>query len=178
MPLMATLGSLGLKTFHAFDSILAMLRSVCAAQDAGILRYRGGEMRYDFIEFRDVARAHNRNTEYWDLMAAGTLDWEKITYDFSNGQHGISPEEARIICEPIKRALGGYSRAHFDKGKRRARWVGGPLYNSEGKPVLKNKTVGEIKEFVDEDPVVFEAEGPLGGLFSENMPLMWFKPAR
>ena len=178
MPLLATLGALSHKTFHAFDSILSMLRTVCAAQDAGILHFDGDAIRYDFTEFRDLARAHNRNTEYWDLMAADRLDWAEITYDFSNGQHGISPEEARIICQPIKRALGGYTRAHFDKGKRRARWVGGALYNREGKQVLKNKTLGEIKGFVDDDTVAFEAEGPLGGRFSEDMPLMWFKPAR
>ncbi len=177
-PLITNLGSLSHKTFHAFDSILTMLRSVCAAQDAGILRFGSDTVRYDFAEFRDVARAHNTNTEYWDLMAAGTLDWEEITYDFSNSQHGITPEVARIITEPIKRTIGGYSRAHFDKGKRRARWVGGPLLNQAGEPILKNKTVGEVKGFVDGETITFEAESPNGALFSENMPLMWFKPAR
>jgi hypothetical protein len=39
VPLVANLGPLSQRSFIAFNSTLAMLRSVCAAQEAGVLRY-------------------------------------------------------------------------------------------------------------------------------------------
>jgi len=156
IPLMVSLGPLSLKTFHAFDSILSMLRSVCAAQDAGILRFEGDTVHYVFAEFRDVARAFNINTEYWDLMAAGTLDWEEIHYDFSNGQHGITPEVARIITEPLQRAAEDF---------KHARYKGPDVMDATGKAVLKKGSIGKISHFLDENTAFLKTksgfEGPV-----------------
>src|SRR6266481_1275227 len=96
VPLVANLGPLSQRSFIAFDSTLAMLRSVCAAQDAGVLRYapdriahfapfgRGvekDEILFDPKDLWEVIRAFNGRAEYWALLAQGPIDWQKIAYE-------------------------------------------------------------------------------------------------
>ncbi len=96
VPLVANLGPLSQRSFIAFDSTLAMLRSVCAAQDAGVLRYapdriahfapfgRGvekDEILFDPKNLWEVIRAFNARAEYWALLAEGPIDWQKIAYE-------------------------------------------------------------------------------------------------
>jgi hypothetical protein len=86
VPLVANLGPLSQRSFIAFDSTLAMLRSVCAAQDAGVLRFapdrvahfpafgRGvekDEIVFDPKDLWEVIRAFNARAEYWALLAEG-----------------------------------------------------------------------------------------------------------
>ena len=94
VPLVANLGPLSKKTFIIFDSTLAMLRSVCAAQDAGLLSYQDayvpppepggraiepGQIRYDLKDLWEVIRPFNPRAGYWTAEIAGPIDWEIIT---------------------------------------------------------------------------------------------------
>ena len=113
-PLVANLGALSKKTLIAFDSTLAMLRSVCAAQDAGILRYQEarlppsepqgraiekGEIRYDLKELWDVIRPFNPRAEYWPAAIAGPIDWEEIELPKPEipGVITLHPEVSRLM---------------------------------------------------------------------------------
>ena len=113
-PLVANLGPLSKKTFIAFDSTLAMLRSVCAAQEAGILHYQEeysppsepdgravekGEIRYDLKELWDVVRPFNPRAEYWPAVIAGPIDWEEIELPQPEipGLVKLHPEVSRLI---------------------------------------------------------------------------------
>ena len=118
VPLVANLGPLSQRSFIAFDSTLAMLRSVCAAQDAGVLRYapdriahfspfgRGvekDEILFDPKELWEVIRAHNGRAEYWALLAQGPIDWQKIAYELpKDGRLQLDPEVRAIVLGQIK----------------------------------------------------------------------------
>ena len=93
-PLVANLGLASEKTFIAFDSTIAMLRSVCAAQDAGVIRFQGkdevlpdgtefrkGQTRYNVKELWDVIRPHNPRADYWQAVIDGPIDWEMVDLD-------------------------------------------------------------------------------------------------
>lgn len=106
VPLVMTLGSLSRNHYIGFDSTLAMLRSVCAAQDAGILRYRTeregtkerDEIEYDPKEFWDVIRPFNPRADYWPALIAGTVDWNRIEYELpASGILKMDPEVSRLI---------------------------------------------------------------------------------
>ena len=118
VPLVANLGPLSQRSFIAFDSTLAMLRSVCAAQDAGVLRYapdriahfppfgRGvekDEILFDPKDLWEVIRAFNGRAEYWALLAQGPIDWQKIAYELpKDGRLQLDPEVRAIILGQIK----------------------------------------------------------------------------
>jgi hypothetical protein len=118
VPLVANLGPLSQRSFIAFDSTLAMLRSVCAAQDAGVLRYapdriahfppfgRGvekDEILFDPKELWEVIRAYNARAEYWALLAHGPIDWQKIAYEIpKDGRLQLDPEVRAIVLGQIK----------------------------------------------------------------------------
>jgi hypothetical protein len=118
VPLVANLGPLSQRSFIAFDSTLAMLRSVCAAQDAGVLRYapdriahfppfgRGvekDEILFDPKDLWEVIRAFNARAEYWALLAQGPIDWQKIAYELpKDGRLQLDPEVRAIILGQIK----------------------------------------------------------------------------
>jgi hypothetical protein len=106
VPLVMTLGSLSRNHYIGFDSTLAMLRSVCAAQDAGILRYRReregmkerGEIEYDPKELWDVIRPFNPRADYWPALIAGAVDWNRIDYELpASGILKMDPEVSRLI---------------------------------------------------------------------------------
>lgn len=109
VPLLMTLGPLSRKSFIAFDSTLAMLRSVCAAQDAGILHYESqndvpgegrepGEIYYDLKELWDVIRPFNPRADYWLTMIEGPIDWEEIEVELpKDGILHLDPEVRRLI---------------------------------------------------------------------------------
>jgi hypothetical protein len=112
VPLVANLGPLSQRKFIAFDSTLAMLRSVCAAQDAGILSYavdrtdffppygRGvekDEILFDPKELWEVIRAFNTRAEYWELFAQGPVDWQETSYEM--------PKDGRLQLDPEVRAI-------------------------------------------------------------------------
>jgi len=95
-----------------------MLRSVCAAQDAGVLRYapdriahfppfgRGvekDEILFDPKDLWEVIRAFNGRAEYWALLAQGPIDWQKIAYELpKDGRLQLDPEVRAIILGQIK----------------------------------------------------------------------------
>jgi hypothetical protein len=106
VPLLMTLGTLSRNHYIAFDSTLAMLRSVCAAQDAGILRYRTtregtkevGEIEYDPRELWDVIRPFNPRADYWEHLIAGTVDFNEIEFELpKDGRIQMDPEVRRLV---------------------------------------------------------------------------------
>lgn len=106
VPLAMTLGPLSRNHYTGFDSTLAMLRSVCAAQDAGILRYRTeregvkerGQIEYDPKELWDAIRPFNPRADYWPALIAGTLDWDRVDYEIpAGGVIKMDPEVSRLI---------------------------------------------------------------------------------
>ena len=76
VPLVIAIGAISLKSFVAFDSTLDMLRSVCAAHDAGIFQYIEHKIEYDYAEVWDVIKQFNPNSNYWREMISGPIDWE------------------------------------------------------------------------------------------------------
>lgn len=119
VPLVANLGPLSQRKFIAFDSTLAMLRSVCAAQDAGILSYaadrtdlfppygRGvekNEILFDPKELWEVIRPFNSRAEYWELLAQGPVDWQETSYGMpKDGRLQLDPEVRAIVLGQSKR---------------------------------------------------------------------------
>ena len=92
-PLVARMGVMSPRKFIAFDSTLALLRSTCAAQDAGILRYqqqywqdpknpaRGihrAEIQYDVKALWATIRPFNRRADYWAAQVDGPIDWQTV----------------------------------------------------------------------------------------------------
>ena len=107
-PLLIRAGILGRNSFIGFDSTLAMLRSVCAAQDAGILRYSqafipapepGGrpiqpnQVLYDLQELWDVILPFNPRADYWPKAIEGSIDWDEV-------ETGSSPKPSRVEMSP------------------------------------------------------------------------------
>ncbi|MBR0643737.1 hypothetical protein [Plastoroseomonas hellenica] len=124
MPLLMNWGRISRRNYIGFDSTLAMLRSVCAAQDAGILRYRTeregdrerSEIDYDPRALWDVIRPFNPRADYWPALIAGTLDWDMIELPPSNGIIPRDPEIDRLIWgEP-----GEYQRKWEEDRQRRS----------------------------------------------------------
>ncbi len=112
VPLMMTLGPLSRNNYIAFDSTLAMLRSVCAAQDVGILHYgpldatsrldgqklEASEIHYDARELWDVIRPYNPRADYWTALIEGTVDWDEIEVKLpADGKLRLDPEVRRLI---------------------------------------------------------------------------------
>ena len=109
VPLLMTLGTLSRNSYAAFDSTLAMLRSVCAVQEAGILRYEeadtapgslrdSNEVYYDVKELWDVIRPFNPRADYWPAMIEGTLVWDEIEVELPrSGVLDLDPEVRRLI---------------------------------------------------------------------------------
>ncbi|MGI9411997.1 MAG: hypothetical protein ACR2OV_18100 [Hyphomicrobiaceae bacterium] len=106
-PLIVSLFPLSTKSFIAFDSTLAMLRSVCAAQDAGVLHFEDKELRFDAAEVWDVIRPFNQRSEYWPTLAKGPIEWDCIELDEEelSGIVKLHPETRRIINESFKNAV-------------------------------------------------------------------------
>lgn len=137
VPLVANLEGISTKTFIAFDSTLAMLRSVCAAQDAGILRYQeergpprepGGrdieanQILYDPKELWDVIRPFNPRSDYWTALIAGPIDWElrPLPEPETPGLVKTHPEVARLLYgEP-----GEYAKKLAEKAEAQMRRAG------------------------------------------------------
>lgn len=107
IPLLMTKGTLSRRNYLAYDSTLAMLRSVCAAQDAGIVRFRDaadpvrreGEVFFDPREFWDVIRPFNKRAEYWPALIEGSVDFDKIHVELpKNGLIETSPEMRKLLA--------------------------------------------------------------------------------
>jgi hypothetical protein len=105
-PLLMTLGTLSRNTYIGFDSTLAMLHSVCAAQDAGILRYRTtregakepNDIEYDPKEVWDVIRPFNPRSDYWAALIEGAVDWDEIDVERTpNTPLNLDPKIGRLI---------------------------------------------------------------------------------
>ena len=92
-PLVARMGVVSPRKFIAFDSTLALLRSTCAAQEAGILRYQEqyradprdlrrsahqAEIQYDAKALWAVIQPFNRQAEYWAAQVDGPIDWQPV----------------------------------------------------------------------------------------------------
>lgn len=113
VPLLMTLGSLSRNAYIAFDSTLAMLRSVCAVQDAGIVRYveKGqrvskangvqrelNDIYYDVKELWDVIHPFNSQAQYWPALIDASLEWDEIEVEIpENGILNLSPEVREFI---------------------------------------------------------------------------------
>jgi hypothetical protein len=108
IPLVMTLGTLSRNAYIAFDSTLDMLRSVCAAQDAGILTFEEEgnsdsdrnrhETYYDLKELWDVIHHFNTRANYWSKAIADELDWDRIHVELpKNGVIKLDPEVNKII---------------------------------------------------------------------------------
>ena len=87
-PLMANQAYSSRKLFTAFDSTIAMLRSVCAAHDAGVIRFAARDdpangiakhqTLYDPAELWDAIRPHTPGADYWPALIDGPIDWELL----------------------------------------------------------------------------------------------------
>lgn len=106
VPLVMSWGPFARRTYIGFDSTLAMLRSVCAAQEGGILHYpteREGmkepdEIDYDPKELWDAIRPFNPRADYWPALIAGSLDWDEIERPpFEGGVIPRDPEIDRLV---------------------------------------------------------------------------------
>ena len=113
-PLLMRSGILARNSFIGFDSTLAMLRSVCAAQESGVIRYNEGfipaeepgglptqpnEILYDVKELWDVIRPFNPRADYWPKAIDGSIDWDEIEVEPSPTPWKVqmSPEASRIM---------------------------------------------------------------------------------
>lgn len=105
-PLLMTLGTVSRNNYIGFDSTLAMLRSVCVAQDAGILRYRTtregtkepNEIEYDPKEIWEVIHPFNPRSDYWPALIEGTIDWNEIEVELTpNTPLNLDPEVSKLI---------------------------------------------------------------------------------
>lgn len=101
VPLVANKGPLSERIFVAFDSTIDMLRSVCAAQDAGVITFEDDHPTFDYAELWSVIARFNPHSTYWKLMASGDLDWQKISVDVDNIT--IEPEIQKLISADLKR---------------------------------------------------------------------------
>ena len=134
MPLVAKMGVLSPRTFVAFDSTLALLRSTCAAQEAGILRYQEtdrpqsadnpryvmrDEIQYDVKALWPVIRPFNRLSDYWPAQLHEPIDWQpeipQLPQEaWDNLPEGLKkmvltpPEELNRTAEEEMRAAGVY----------------------------------------------------------------------
>ncbi len=112
IPLVANLGPLSHRTFIAFDSTLAMLRSVCAAHEAGLIGYAAermpffgpfgrdverNETLFDPKDLAGLIRKFNRRAEYWSMLAEGPVDWQEIPRK--------PPESGPLNLDPAVRAI-------------------------------------------------------------------------
>ena len=113
VPMLMTLGTLSRNAYIAFESTLALLRSVCAVQQAGILHYvkkgqrihhRDGTPReihdiyYDAKELWDVIQPFNSRADYWPALLKGALEWDEIEVELpQNGILNLDPEVRRLI---------------------------------------------------------------------------------
>lgn len=113
VPLLMTLGTLSRNAYIAFDTTLAMLRSLCAVQEAGIIRYveKGQQVKkangaqrelndiyYDVKELWDVIRPFNSRADYWPALIDGRLKWDEIAVEIpENGLLNLNPEVAQLI---------------------------------------------------------------------------------
>ncbi|SDE27862.1 hypothetical protein [Rhodospira trueperi] len=106
-PVVANLGSLSPRLFIAFDSVLAMLRSIVAAQEAGVIRFRAqddedgheGETLFDPGALWDVIAPLNPRADYWRTLRAGPIDWQldPIKDKPAGGVVPLDPEVRRLI---------------------------------------------------------------------------------
>ncbi len=77
VPLLATQGPLSAVTYVAFDSPLLMLRTVVAAQEAGLISYdTEGRAAYPLQDMAALAGAINPRQTYWTALAEGTVDFK------------------------------------------------------------------------------------------------------
>ena len=77
VPLLATQGPLSAVTYIAFDSPLLMLRTVVAAQEAGLIAYDSeGRASYPLEEMAALAGAINPRQTWWTALAKGTVDFQ------------------------------------------------------------------------------------------------------
>ncbi len=119
-PLLMTLGTLSRRNYIAYDSTLAMLRSVCAAQDAGVVRFRDkddperreGEVVFDPLEFWDVIRPFNARADYWPALVQGCVDFEEIAVSL--------PQDGVIVSSPEMREAMGVDKEKIYREVERA----------------------------------------------------------
>lgn len=108
VPLIVSLGSISKNGYIAFDSTLAMLRSVCAAQAAGILHYEAerndaanrekNEIYYDPKELWDVIKTFNKHAEYWPALIDNKVKWDEIDTSLpTNGVIHLDSEVKKLI---------------------------------------------------------------------------------
>jgi hypothetical protein len=119
-PLLMTLGTLSRRHYIAYDSTLAMLRSVCAAQDAGVVRFRDkadperreGEVFFDPREFWDVVRPFNTRADYWPALVQGCVDFDEIAV--------APPENGTLPMSPAMRELMAVDKEKIHREVERA----------------------------------------------------------
>lgn len=140
-PLLITLGTLSRNAYIAFDSTLDMLRSVCAAQDAGILSFEEkanpsagrekNEIYYDVKELWDIIRPFNSRANYWTKAIANAIEWDRINMEL--------PEDGIIRLDPeVKKLIVGETRDYYDKAEDEMRRA--------GTPEEKNRQKGKVKK--------------------------------
>lgn len=120
VPLLMTVGTLSRRNYIAYDSTLAMLRSVCAAQDAGVVRFRDkadparreGEVVFDPREFWEVIRPFNPRADYWPALVQGCVDFDKIEY--------TPPKDGFIVSSPEMREAMGIDKEKIYREVERA----------------------------------------------------------
>ena len=112
-PLMISKHPLSRNFYIAFDSTLAFLRSVCAAQEADILKVHSehkptndkepGEVYYDKKELWDVIKTYNPgSSEYWLAEINNSIEWDEIHIDIpGNGILDLNSELTDIIVGDV-----------------------------------------------------------------------------
>ncbi|MGF1461652.1 MAG: SMI1/KNR4 family protein [Maricaulaceae bacterium] len=122
VPLVVRSGSLATNGYIAFDSVLAMLRSVHAAHQAGVIHYPGraeplndadgGEaaaMGYQPKELWDVIKTFNSRATYWSHLIEGDIDWKEIDVSLpTDGVVRLSADVYEAVVGDRKQYLKDY----------------------------------------------------------------------
>ena len=127
VPLLMTLGTLSRNNYIAFDSTLDMLRSVCAAQDAGIIHYEEklnreqdreqNEIYYDVKELWDVIKPFNKHAGYWTTLIEGKIEWDEIEVEL--------PKDGIIRLDPeVRKLVIGDPQDYYDQAEKEMREAG------------------------------------------------------
>lgn len=108
------------RVYHAFDGIVPMLRSVIAADEAGVISYapdrvdgedgkiivEANEIQYDPAALWEVIKLHNPRTvgeefNYWRALATDTLEFDGEPPDISSGVIEMKPEVQEIVFREV-----------------------------------------------------------------------------
>ncbi len=108
------------RVYHAFDGIVPMLRSVIAAEEAGVISYapervvgengkiivEANEIQYDPAALWEAIEPLNPRTagqefNYWRALATDTLEFDGAPPDIASGIIEMKPEVQEIVFREV-----------------------------------------------------------------------------